>query len=276
MTTSVSAAQIYFEPVAYMLLHIDGIIEKGDFRKFQLKVNEQKRLVESDGSIYTGVSLHLNSQGGSVEEAIAIGRLVRENEMMTVVDKYMKCFSACIFVHIAGVNRFSIGSIGIHRPYFYNIEGGLSTSQVRAKIEFLNNKIKDYLIEMDIPLSLLDAMRSVPPDSMKILNYDEIDLYRIDGEDATYDEREVSKGASERGITSSEYRKRLASLDDACGGKISQIPFALRSKYRECREAHLFGLSFDEYKRRQSSLYRQCLKLKGERLNECERKIMIK
>jgi len=60
----------------------------------------------------------INSGGGSIDAAIAIGRLLR-NERASL-DVTGVCFSACVLV-LAGAVERNVGDankVGIHRPYF--------------------------------------------------------------------------------------------------------------------------------------------------------------
>src|SRR5262249_4388077 len=70
-------------------------------------------------------TLHIDSPGGSVTAAMAIGRLIRKENMRVSVGFPTKsvpvkivgrCISACVLILAGGVGRvFSV--IGIHRPY---------------------------------------------------------------------------------------------------------------------------------------------------------------
>jgi len=62
-------------------------------------------------------AIHLDSQAGSIDAAIEIGRIVRKSQMMVVVDADSKCASACVLIFAAGVMRMNYGPVLVHRPY---------------------------------------------------------------------------------------------------------------------------------------------------------------
>ena len=67
---------------------------------------------------------------------------------------------------------------------------------------------QEYLSEMDVATSLVDEMISIPPESIKILSYDEMVRYRLFGYDANYEEKQTAEAAAVFGISSSEKRRR--------------------------------------------------------------------
>ena len=93
-----------FEIFARSLL-ISGEIVKGDFDKF-------KYLIESN----SGLRIDLNSEGGSVIEALAIGELIQTRRLATNVPNGATCASACVTILAGGVIRTAHpnSKIGIH------------------------------------------------------------------------------------------------------------------------------------------------------------------
>jgi ATP-dependent protease ClpP protease subunit len=72
-----------------------------------------------DTQKYTGPTVRLNSLGGSVSDAMAIGNIIRNAGYFTAVYEGDECSSACVLVLAGGVSRIaSWGKIGIHRPHF--------------------------------------------------------------------------------------------------------------------------------------------------------------
>ena len=72
------------------------------------------------------VHVYLNSLGGDVDAAMAIGRLIRKYDGWTYIGDWLstmpldsKCFSSCALIFIAGVRRTSTGpgysALGINR-----------------------------------------------------------------------------------------------------------------------------------------------------------------
>jgi hypothetical protein len=53
----------------------------------------------------TKTRVYLDSTGGRVDQAMAIGNIIRQNKYDTIVDGGMTCQSACTLIFIGGVNR---------------------------------------------------------------------------------------------------------------------------------------------------------------------------
>jgi hypothetical protein len=140
-------------------------------------------------------SIYLASPGGSVIEAIKIGRLVRALKLETIApvqtsrnlrEKMVElhklvdpnanyvCASACFFVYVAGVERstdiFNLDGpiLGIHRPYMTDGDlRNLSGDQAIASASQLRATVENYLREMSVPAKYTDLMFSVPKDEVR-------------------------------------------------------------------------------------------------------------
>ena len=206
--------------------------------------------------------IYLDSGGGDVESAMAIGRMLRQGEGITVLYENMTCASACVLIYAAGISRTSSGKIGIHRPYFFDLESNLSTSEIRKVREHLAFLMKEYLNEMDVATSLVDEMLSIPPESIKILSYDELVKYRLWGQDANYEEQMTAKSAARFGITSSEMRRRSLVAEKKCNPYDRRNETWLYGEYLlknldevlSCQDSIYWGLDISEFKIRSKSL----------------------
>jgi hypothetical protein len=89
-------------------LVLTGPIRWGDSVVFFAAVN-------SDCNIRTVV---LDSYGGLVDEAIEIGRIIRERHLDTAVPPSSSCVSACVLVWAAGQRRTVDGQLATHCPAF--------------------------------------------------------------------------------------------------------------------------------------------------------------
>jgi ATP-dependent protease ClpP protease subunit len=109
----------------------------------------------------------LDSQGGDIVEAMAIGRFIRETASGTHVTK--NCASACVFILIAGVSRTALPSaaVGLHRPYYEPREfAGLSLSDAEKKYKILHDVTRRYLEEMEMPSAAIEKMFSISSDDV--------------------------------------------------------------------------------------------------------------
>lgn len=59
---------------------------------------------------------YIASKGGNLEEAMRIGKIIRESQIPVWSGE--ECYSACVFIYASGVEREAQGNIGLHRPYF--------------------------------------------------------------------------------------------------------------------------------------------------------------
>src|SRR6266496_4086355 len=111
----------------------------------------------------TQVRIFLNSTGGDVDAAIAIGREIRNAKASTWIPSMFSCASACVFVLAAGVDKFVYGAVIIHRPFAESLPKGMTYEKVR----FLHSKteaaVKQYLLEMNVSPALYDEMFSIEP-----------------------------------------------------------------------------------------------------------------
>lgn len=94
------------------VIKLDGPIQKGDYAEF-LETYEWV-LKRSD----TVAMIHLNSDGGLVEEALSIGQHVREKRIRTFVGEDRECYSSCALIFLSGLKRENNGKVGVHRSYF--------------------------------------------------------------------------------------------------------------------------------------------------------------
>lgn len=114
----------------------------------------------------------LDNIGGSVTEAIRMGRLLRETGFDVMVPTNGVCQGSCIYLLAAGRNKTVRGYVGLHRPYFPHGDSALAVSSGRSSPGA-------YLRDMNIPLSLLDDMNGIEPTRMRVLSRDELTKYRL-------------------------------------------------------------------------------------------------
>ena len=184
-------------------IFINGDIKRGDYAKF---INEISRVIKNkDAKGFSKIGVYLNSTGGDLEEAMKIGNATREMLMTTNVGllrnykmnpKATKCFSACFFIWVAGIERVSITfdhrPLGIHRVYYdrhYYKE--LSSEKAEIKYKTIKDSSKKYLEEMGVPLKYFDLMYKTASNEIYLLNDEEIDS--LDGHAPYYAEMIISR-----------------------------------------------------------------------------------
>jgi hypothetical protein len=176
-------------------LLIHGEIRKGDATTFATLADE---LAKDTRCAMAGTALNpvpfifvkLDSQGGNIIEALAIGREIRRRFMVTGVVPNMECDSACVFVLMAGVNRIGGGKIGLHRPAFDPaFFADLSPTAARNRYNTLVEQLRQYYVdEMGGSTEAFRIIMTTPSTSIRYLSQGEMLAFGIVGEDPAWAE----------------------------------------------------------------------------------------
>jgi hypothetical protein len=189
-------------------VRLSGEIERGDLQNFNNALTQLKKKYGVSPCTSGSTHVYVDSNGGDVDEALLIGKEIRQNKLNVTVTEGSHCYSSCVFLLAGGIDRYVMGSVGIHRPYFTAISKDKSADEIRTLRESLNLRIKNFFKFVDVPESLLDEMLSYPPENIKILTEQELLKYRLTGKDATVDELDTANHANYYNLSSAEYRKR--------------------------------------------------------------------
>jgi len=152
----------------------------------------------------------LNSPGGDLNEAMSIGRWVRENKLKVLVRENAKCFSSCVYVLAAGQTKTPLGEVGIHRPYLLSMPTGGVENAMRNAL----SQSREYFESMNIPAQLADVMFSTPPEKLVILDDSQLSSYRLNQDDLAYSEERDLKNAAAYGMTRQEYMVKWAKFEE--------------------------------------------------------------
>lgn len=120
--------------------------------------------------------LLLDNIGGSVPEAIRMGRLLRETGFDALVPSSGVCQGSCVYLLAAGRDKTVRGYVGIHRPYYPHGDSALAESSASGT----GYNPAAYFREMNIPASLIEAMHNTEPHEMRVLTPQELASYRLD------------------------------------------------------------------------------------------------
>ena len=104
--------------------------------------------------------LLLDSIGGSVPEAMRMGRLLRETGFDALVPSTGVCQGSCVYLLAAGRAKTVRGYVGIHRPAFAH--GDSVRSALSLKGPAYQSPAR-YLGEMGVPLTLAEDMQRIEP-----------------------------------------------------------------------------------------------------------------
>jgi hypothetical protein len=117
--------------------------------------------------------LLLDSIGGSVPEAIRMGRLLRETGFDALVPEEGVCQGTCVYLLAAGKMRTVRGAVGLHRPYFP------AGDSARASSTASRYSPAAYFKDMDVAPGLLGTMNGIAPQQMRVLSAQELAQYRL-------------------------------------------------------------------------------------------------
>jgi hypothetical protein len=191
--------------------------------------------VKQKGLDYGGFErFSINSRGGSVAAAMAIGRMLREEQKHVIVDGV--CISSCVLVLAGAVDRqiSDAAVIGIHRPYFVPSAGQtISSEEVSSAYNIMLKNIRAYFGEMGISKRLADDMLATEPENVHVLTREELDKYGLSRLDPTEQQRRATanevldlKTSNQLGLDRLEYNRRKALGDRLC-------PYTSESSYSE-------------------------------------------
>lgn len=206
-------------------LYIEGDIAVGDADRLMQELAKYR--------VWRGVGL--TSSGGSVAEAMKIGRVLRDADLYLTITKD-GCFSSCVLI-VAGANkRGFIGPVGVHRPHFVEAVGDESIEDAYHKMAAIINA---YFSEMNIAGSFAELMFAIPPSETRVLTKSELDRY-FPREDPVAEAKRIDREARSYEISPATYRKRFAFATTECK--------ALREDRFQCKEAIMRGVSLQVYK----------------------------
>jgi hypothetical protein len=161
-------------------IELVGDIEKGDLAKIieAIRGSGGFPVDVEDGSLVYGrepIFFISDSNGGDVEEAINIGRFFRQSLASVQTRISSSCNSACFLMWVGAVERNGlVGSddmtFGLHRPrYEADYFGNLDADSARSRYAGMEEAIRAYLKEMNVPNEIADLMMRVPSRSMETL-----------------------------------------------------------------------------------------------------------
>jgi hypothetical protein len=154
------------------VLLLEGMIAPGDAQRMATALERDAVEVA-----------RLNSPGGSVQDALAIGRQLRAAGIAAEVGPGAICLSACPYMLAGGATRrvSDEAAVGVHQHYFGE-NTVLPAFLAVEDIQRGQGEVMAYLDEMGIDLRLMQPALATPPDEIYILVRDELEDYRLIGE----------------------------------------------------------------------------------------------
>ncbi|ETX30068.1 hypothetical protein RISW2_17885 [Roseivivax isoporae LMG 25204] len=148
---------------------LEGGVAEGDATRILDRLEELQPPPET---------LILQSPGGSVTDALAIGRGLRRAGIGTRMLAGEFCYSACPYILAGGATReiAEDAAVGVHQHYF----GESTLLPARFAVEDIQRgqaDVMDYLDEMGIDPMVMTHALSTPPDEIYVLLPEELERY---------------------------------------------------------------------------------------------------
>ena len=118
----------------------------------------------------------LNSPGGSVSDALAMGRLIRERKFATEVEAGKYCASSCPLMFAGGVGRRAgeRATIGVHQvAALASASGGVARDEMSIAQD-VSARCQRYLAEMGVDLQVWVHAMETPHDRLFVFRAEEL------------------------------------------------------------------------------------------------------
>lgn len=161
----VLAEKMTFDLLADGRLRATGTIQPGTAKAFAAEV-------EKRGGYIKTVVLH--SPGGSVSDALEMGRLIRKKNFATQVDAGRYCASSCPLVFAGGIERQAGDKavIGVHQVSALGPAGSASGSMADA--QRISAACQKYLRDMGVDLQVWTHAMETPTQKLYSFRKDEL------------------------------------------------------------------------------------------------------
>lgn len=153
------------------VLLASGAIERGD--------GEKVRNMLRAGTFDKGI-LVLNSVGGSVSDAIEIGRSIWRAEMKTMVAPKGECYSACFLSFLGGRIRHlpTSAKLGSHQ-FYASGDGPGDAREAISDSQAYASRIINYALQTGVNMQVFTVIFDTPADQMHEFSPTSAKLYRI-------------------------------------------------------------------------------------------------
>lgn len=160
-----------FELTTGGVLKAEGAIDLGAADRFAEEIAARGEYVKS---------ITLNSPGGSVEDALAMSRLIREKGLNTQVETGALCASSCPLILAGGVARQAAQDaiVGVHQVFNAGEERP-SPEQAMSAAQSTTARIARHLDDMGIADGLWLHALETPPDRLYYLTPEEMTQFKL-------------------------------------------------------------------------------------------------
>jgi hypothetical protein len=162
-----------FELVSGGRLTATGTITPGTAATFAQAVERHAEYIKT---------VVLNSPGGSVSDALAMGRLIRDRKIATFVEAGKACASSCPLVFFGGIERRAgdKAAIGVHQVFAVKSASSAPASRDEmSDAQRISARCQRYLNDMGIDLQVWIHAMETPKDRLFVFKPDEMQKLNI-------------------------------------------------------------------------------------------------
>jgi len=166
------AQPMTFELVGGGRLMATGTITPGIWKNFAAEAERHSEYIRT---------VVLNSPGGSVTDALAMGRLIREKRFATEVEAGKYCVSSCPLVFAGGVDR-RVGdkaSIGVHQVVTTRSAANGPALDEMSIAQNISARCQRYLGDMGVSLQVWVHAMETPHDKLFVFKPEELKSLNI-------------------------------------------------------------------------------------------------
>ncbi|PZA12972.1 hypothetical protein DNX69_05740 [Rhodopseudomonas palustris] len=123
----------------------------------------------------------LNSPGGSVSDALSIGRMIRDHKLATEVEAGKYCASSCPLVLFGGAER-RVGAkaaVGVHQVFAVKSTEAAAPRDQMGDAQRISARCQRYLRDMGIDLEVWIRAMETPKDRLFVFKPEELTKYGI-------------------------------------------------------------------------------------------------
>lgn len=167
------AKPMSFELVGGGKLMATGTITPGISEAFAAEVNKRGDYIKT---------VVLNSPGGSVGDALAMGRLIRDKRLATEVEAGKLCASSCPLMFFGGIERRAgdKAAIGVHQVFAVSApDPAAPPRDDMSDAQRISARCQRYLGDMGINLQVWVHAMETPKERLFVFKPDELKSFNI-------------------------------------------------------------------------------------------------
>ena len=161
------ARPMTFELVSGGKLMAIGTITPGTSQNFAAELDKRGDYIKT---------VVLNSPGGSVTDALAMGRIIREKKFATEIEAGKYCASSCPLVFAGGIERRAgeAAIIGVHQVALISSAASGSPRDEMSVAQNISARCQRYLGDMGVSLQAWVHAMETPRDKLFVFKPDEL------------------------------------------------------------------------------------------------------